>query len=285
MSRPFTSKELECILNQMSKSGNYTGVEFCNRVFGFNNWSSEIKELRLYYTVEETSSDGKVTYSSGASAICRIVLRDDSHRDAVGTGDSSKCVSKMKSIQIAQQSAVTDAMQQCVKQFQVGILSTDDNELLPQAEYENESVCDHNSATSLSNVTGQKRNNQQCQSTNRTSTYASTPFTTPFNVTAPKPKSTKTTEIQSSSPTLEEIDLLMHQYEQVDNDITPPSTNNDRDIAGNISSASSPNRTASSYSSLDNNRINDVTFPTHPNLRGQKYPPNPNLQNPFQSNK
>jgi hypothetical protein len=297
MATPFSSKELQVISTQLDHDHSSQGVELCNRIFGFNNWSSEIRELRLYFTAEEMSTDGKVSYSSGASAISRVVLRDGSHRDAVGSGDCSGVDTKMKSIEIAQQAAINEGMRRCVEQFQAGrshsahpmLLTTQGSSLHTLKTNEVSSVSTHghstlpsssSPSTTTAHLSGHKRVLQQ----HNEQFTEMRPHTPSVNFSYP-PQSTITSspDVHSSaSPTMEDIDSLMQQYDQVDKGVNSTlksaSTTTQAVAKTKISNPArdeeSVGRGASAYLK--------EAYPTHAtSLKGQKYPPKPNLQDPF----
>lgn len=301
MSTPFCSKELEVISLRLDKHSPQKGSALCNHIFGFNNWSSEIRELRLYFTTEEASDGNKVLYSSGASAICRVVLRDGSHRDAVGSGESSGVETKMKSIKEAQQAAIEEGIQRCVEQFQAGhlheahpmqhVTSTSEKSSLPPHTSSSSSSATSTSTacrSTINNFSGQKRGLPQAQSVEQ---HPHTPFSftkssLPQTHIDPHSSSTiKTPQVQSSSsasPTLEDIDSLMQQYDQVqyNTGIAPVSTTTiTTGTADNHSKSKDLHSHAFTTHSKD-------SFPyAHPSLKGQKYPPQPNLQDPFEKQK
>lgn len=324
----FSSKELQLISSQLDTKHSYQGCELCNHIIGFNNWSSEIRELRLYYTTEDTSADGKVSYSSGASAICRMVLRDGSHRDAVGSGESSGAETKMKSIEVAQQAAVKEAQQRCVEQFQAGHSHVSHPTLLTTSKQTETMAsmstppCDLSDSTAPpssssmttaslntinTGISGQKRGLPQDQPFQKLHTPA--PFTTPSLASNhanphshPQSSITITTNpdvVQSSaSPTLEDIDSLMQQYDQVHKaEAIPASASSSSSVShvgfGGTTGAvttSAPTQIRSTHSKEPSSSTSSSYPPTHhhhaiattsASLKGQKYPPKPNLQDPF----
>ena len=324
MSIPFSSKELHLISRQLdNKHVRYQGEELCNHLFGFNNWSSEIRELRLYFTTEETSTDGEVSYSSGASAIYRMILKDGSHRDAIGSGESAGCKTKMISIENAQQTAVKEAQRRCIEQFQAGNIHLTHPMLLatttttseipavssvatPQSDPSDSSSSSSSTLSAsrnTSSISGHKRGLQQDAPPEKLHPHTPAAVTTESLPThlAPHIASTKPPDVQSSaSPTIEDIDSLMQQYDQTHKDATfpAPSSTVSCSTAGHESTtASADSKTvnttnlstaASTSVNLDTqpaylrSAYSKVSYPpTHASLKGQKYPPKPNLQNPF----
>ncbi|RPA90644.1 hypothetical protein L873DRAFT_1717028 [Choiromyces venosus 120613-1] len=87
-------------------------ITLANEIFGFNGWSSEIKEI----TVDEClESHGKWTVT--ASVHLRITLKDGTFREDIGTGESQNQRSKSSAIVAAKKQAVTDALKRTFRTF------------------------------------------------------------------------------------------------------------------------------------------------------------------------
>ena len=276
----------------------------CNQIFGFSNWSSEIRELRLYYTTEKESAEGESSYASGASAICRVVLRDGSHRDAIGVGECENSPSKMKSIEIAQQAASADGIRKCVQQFTAGN-SHVAHPLLSSTSLEDRSrILSQPSSSSVitsyvetPTVSGHKR--QFDEDTVETNHDRHQPHFTPSN----EPKDTSdrvfptNNTTPAASPTLEDIDLIMQQYDQVKNAVVaatpamqgssgattrPPMSNITTSPLTNVTDQYIGKVQNSSNDSTSNSTIlREKWQPPRASLKGQRYPSKPNLQDPF----
>ena len=297
MVTPFNSQELHLISTRLDQKHSFKGSEMCNYIFGFNNWSSEILELRLYFTTEETSADGKVSYSSGSSAISRLVLRDGSHRDAVGSGDFSGADTKMESIAAAQQAAINEGIQRCVEQFQAGhshaahpmLLATQGGIYAANTEgvsfvstpgISNKTTIATSSTPTAANLSGQKRVFQHDGHSKESN------LRTPAAPSAQKSIATPSEVHSSASPTIEDIDSLMQQYDQMHKgaDTTSPPSFSAARRAGAINTATNATRNVNNSAHSEALRRSahlKEACPTHASLKGQKYPPKPNLQDPF----
>jgi DNA repair and recombination protein RAD52 len=357
---PFNSTELKIISTQLDQDHSTDGVELCNFIFGFNNWSSEIRELRLYYTIEDVD-DKKILYSSGASAICRILLRDGSYRDATGSGECAIADTKMKSIEVAQQAAIEDGMQKCLAQFRAGKFHADHpmlrsvsgpinmtscgkhsrSDARPTAQQSLPLVATSNSMHSspsapyistsyesqinVTNICGQKRESLPQQDyesrKNRAVVVPPTAFSSPLPTSNASHKNPGTHSISHTSeshstvaavsaadatystghssvagssasslhsPTVEDIDSLMQQYDQrhaTDGRVYEKSSTSTASTSyvPYCDSSGRPAQTPVSTTISTKSTYGGVNAnpPCHASLKGQKYPPKPNLHNPF----
>lgn len=260
---PFSAKELQDIATKLNEEYNLEGPQLCNTIFGFENWSSEVRELRLYFTTESSSESGR-TYSSGASALCRIILRDGAHRDAPGYGESIDASTKMKSIGLAQKAAIHDGIHQCLNQFKSSM-------------HKEENICSLKDSTSANSGSGVDNNHESetLHKSGRKRGLPPTPYEHPAsNASRHAPASSHLVDQspscfssatacppKSASPTIEDVDSLMQQYDKV-GDLTDQSR---RQVATNTRVSSHPG----------------TVYPAVTSLKGQKYPSKPNLQDPF----
>ncbi|KAG0641620.1 hypothetical protein HOY80DRAFT_882898 [Tuber brumale] len=87
-------------------------ITLANEIFGFNGWSSEIKDI----TVDEClESHGKWTAST--SVHLRITLKDGTFREDIGTGESHNQRTKSAAIVASKKQAVTDALKRTFRTF------------------------------------------------------------------------------------------------------------------------------------------------------------------------
>lgn len=88
-------------------------INLANEVFGFNGWSSEIKNVQIDFVDE--SSSGKI--SLGLSVISRVTLRDGAFHEDVGYGHIENCKGKAAAFEKAKKEAATDAMKRALRNF------------------------------------------------------------------------------------------------------------------------------------------------------------------------
>ena len=88
-------------------------INLANEVFGFNGWSSEIKNVQIDFVDESTS--GKITL--GLSVISRVTLRDGAFHEDVGYGHIENCKGKAAAFEKAKKEAATDAMKRALRNF------------------------------------------------------------------------------------------------------------------------------------------------------------------------
>lgn len=88
-------------------------INLANEVFGFNGWSSEIKNVQIDFVDESTS--GKI--SLGLSVISRVTLRDGAFHEDIGYGHIENCKGKAAAFEKAKKEAATDAMKRSLRNF------------------------------------------------------------------------------------------------------------------------------------------------------------------------
>ncbi|KAL1302147.1 hypothetical protein AAFC00_002580 [Neodothiora populina] len=88
-------------------------INLANEVFGFNGWSSEIKNVQIDFVDE--SSSGKI--SLGLSVISRVTLKDGAFHEDVGYGHIENCKGKAAAFEKAKKEAATDAMKRALRNF------------------------------------------------------------------------------------------------------------------------------------------------------------------------
>jgi DNA repair and recombination protein RAD52 len=90
----------------------WTAINLANQIFGFNGWSSEIRDLRVdYEEVEEKK------HTLGISCMVRITLKDGTHREDVGFGSAEKQKTRAMAYEKAKKEAATDALKRALRQF------------------------------------------------------------------------------------------------------------------------------------------------------------------------
>ncbi|KAJ9642334.1 DNA repair protein rad52 [Coniosporium tulheliwenetii] len=89
-------------------------INLANEIFGFNGWSSEIKNVQIDF-VDESQSTGKI--SLGLSTIVRVTLKDGTHHEDIGYGHIENCKGKAAAFEKAKKEAATDAMKRALRNF------------------------------------------------------------------------------------------------------------------------------------------------------------------------
>ncbi|KAI7905118.1 uncharacterized protein BX663DRAFT_501825 [Cokeromyces recurvatus] len=91
----------------------HTAINLANEIFGFNGWTSEIKETVVDFV--DVNDNGKI--SLGVSVTIRITLRDGTFHDDIGYGASENARSKAAAFDKAKKQAVTDATKRALRNF------------------------------------------------------------------------------------------------------------------------------------------------------------------------
>lgn len=89
-------------------------IQLANEVFGFNGWSSEIKDVSLDFLDEHPQT---MRYNIGISVIIRVTLRDGTFHEDVGYGNIDNCKGKAAAFEKAKKEATTDALKRALKNF------------------------------------------------------------------------------------------------------------------------------------------------------------------------
>lgn len=96
----------------------YIAAEKCialaNEVFGFNGWSSAIKEVQVDF-VDENPQTLKI--SLGLSVIVRVTLRDGTFHEDIGYGHIENCKGKAAAFEKAKKEGTTDALKRALRNF------------------------------------------------------------------------------------------------------------------------------------------------------------------------
>ncbi|KAJ9644103.1 DNA repair protein rad52 [Coniosporium tulheliwenetii] len=89
-------------------------ILLANEVFGFNGWSSAIRNIQIDF-VDENQSTGQITL--GLSIIVRVTLRDGTFHDDIGYGHVENCNGRAAAFGKAKKEAVTDALKRALRHF------------------------------------------------------------------------------------------------------------------------------------------------------------------------
>ncbi|KAI8355543.1 hypothetical protein BD560DRAFT_335908 [Blakeslea trispora] len=90
-----------------------TAINIANEIFGFNGWSSQIKETTVDFV--DVSPEGRVNI--GISVTIKITLKDGTFHEDVGYGSSENARSKASAFEKARKQAVTDATKRALRSF------------------------------------------------------------------------------------------------------------------------------------------------------------------------
>jgi DNA repair and recombination protein RAD52 len=89
-------------------------IQLANEVFGFNGWSSQIKEVQVDF-VDENAQTLKV--SLGLSVIVRVTLRDGTFHEDIGYGHIENCKGKAAAFEKAKKEGTTDGLKRALRSF------------------------------------------------------------------------------------------------------------------------------------------------------------------------
>lgn len=111
----------EYLSARMGPSGqkvHYIAAEKCialaNEVFGFNGWSSAIKEVQVDFVDEHPQT---LKISLGLSVIVRVTLRDGTFHEDIGYGHIENCKGKAAAFEKAKKEGTTDALKRALRNF------------------------------------------------------------------------------------------------------------------------------------------------------------------------
>ncbi|CDS03003.1 hypothetical protein LRAMOSA00405 [Lichtheimia ramosa] len=90
-----------------------TVIELANEVFGYDGWSSEVRNSHVDYC--EVDEQGR--YSVGVSAIVRVILKEGNFHEDCGYGYSEGVRQKGASLEKARKEACTDALKRSLRMF------------------------------------------------------------------------------------------------------------------------------------------------------------------------
>lgn len=89
-------------------------IQLANEVFGFNGWSSQIKDVQVDFLDENPQT---LKINIGISVIIRVTLRDGTYHEDVGYGNIENCKGKAAAFEKAKKEATTDALKRALKNF------------------------------------------------------------------------------------------------------------------------------------------------------------------------
>lgn len=88
-------------------------IGLANEVFGFNGWSSTVKDISIDFVDERP--DGR--YNIGLTVVVRITLRDGAFHEDVGYGSIENCKGKAAAFEKCKKEGTTDAMKRALRTF------------------------------------------------------------------------------------------------------------------------------------------------------------------------
>ena len=89
-------------------------ISLANQVFGFNGWSSGIKEVMVDF-LDENPSTGRINL--GLSVIVRVTLKDGAFHEDIGYGQIENCKGKAAAFEKAKKEGTTDALKRTLRNF------------------------------------------------------------------------------------------------------------------------------------------------------------------------
>ncbi len=90
----------------------YKVIELANEVFGFNGWSSAIKDVQVDFVDEK---NGK--YSLGLSVVMRVTLKDGTFHEDIGYGHVENYSGKALAFEKAKKEGTTDGLKRALRTF------------------------------------------------------------------------------------------------------------------------------------------------------------------------
>ncbi|CCG82502.1 RAD52 DNA repair protein RADC [Taphrina deformans PYCC 5710] len=88
-------------------------INLANEVFGFNGWSSEVRNVSVDFLDEK----GDHRYSLGLSVTVRVTLRDGTFHEDIGYGNIENCRGKGAAFEKCKKEGTTDAMKRALRNF------------------------------------------------------------------------------------------------------------------------------------------------------------------------
>ncbi|KAK0514285.1 hypothetical protein JMJ35_002902 [Cladonia borealis] len=89
-------------------------INLANEVFGFNGWSSTIRNVQIDF-VDENQTTGKV--SLGLSVVVRVTLKDGTFHEDIGYGHIENCKGKAPAFEKAKKEGTTDGLKRALRNF------------------------------------------------------------------------------------------------------------------------------------------------------------------------
>lgn len=88
-------------------------INLANEVFGFNGWSSEVRNVSVDFLDEKTDH----RYNLGLSVTVRVTLRDGTFHEDIGYGNIENCKGKGAAFEKCKKEGTTDAMKRALRNF------------------------------------------------------------------------------------------------------------------------------------------------------------------------
>ena len=90
----------------------WKAINLANEIFGFDGWSTEVKEFKVDYIDERQG-----IVSIGLSCTVRVIVKSGAFREDVGYGSIDNCKNKAMAFDKCKKEAVTDGMKRALRQF------------------------------------------------------------------------------------------------------------------------------------------------------------------------
>lgn len=97
---------------QLSYIEGWTIINIANKIFGYNNWSSKIKKMKIDFCENEN-----YRFSAGVSCVMKVKLKCGASREDIGYGLCENGRSKGQALEKARKEAATDALKRTLRQF------------------------------------------------------------------------------------------------------------------------------------------------------------------------
>lgn len=88
-------------------------INLANEVFGFNGWSSEVRNIHIDFVDEKADH----RFNVGLSVTARVTLRDGTFHEDVGYGSIENCRGKAAAFEKCKKEGTTDAMKRALRNF------------------------------------------------------------------------------------------------------------------------------------------------------------------------
>lgn len=89
-------------------------INLANEVFGFNGWSSSIRNIQIDF-VDENVQTGKI--SLGIGVTMRVTLKDGTYHEDIGYGHVENCKGKAAAFDKAKKEGTTDGLKRALRNF------------------------------------------------------------------------------------------------------------------------------------------------------------------------
>ena len=89
-------------------------IALANEVFGFNGWSSTLRDITVDFVDEHPQT---LRVSLGLSVIVRVTLRDGTFHEDIGYGHIENCKGKAAAFEKAKKEGATDGLKRALRTF------------------------------------------------------------------------------------------------------------------------------------------------------------------------